>query len=90
MGKAQEILLKYKAADTVVGIVKNAERENEKTIITTLINMLNAESIDMNTTIIVGNSQTITDGHFMITPRGYSIPEDCGRVISQLSSQINK
>jgi len=80
--KAQEILLKHKAADTVVGIVKNAERENEKTVITTLINMLNGESIDMNTTIIVGNSQTITDSqkitgrHFMITPRGYKIPED--------------
>ena len=75
LGKAQEILLKHKPADTVVGIVKNAERENEKTVITTLINMLKAESIDMNTTIIVGNSQTITDASFMITPRGYRIPE---------------
>ncbi len=68
-------MLKHKAADTVVGIVKNAERENEKIVITTIINMLKAESIDMNTTIIVGNSQTITHGHFMITPRGYQVPE---------------
>jgi len=65
--KAQEILLKHKAADTVVGIVK--------IVITTIINMLKAESIDMNTTIIVGNSQTITHGHFMITPREYQVPE---------------
>jgi precorrin-3B methylase len=45
-------------------------REGEKVIITDLKNLLNYE-IDMQTTIIIGNSQTFVWNNRMVTPRGY-------------------
>lgn len=70
--KAQKIFLKYKNKKTPVGIVKNAAREGESVIITTLDKMLEHD-IDMSTTIIIGNSSTfIFDGR-IITPRGYKL-----------------
>lgn len=67
---ARDILLKYRSQDTPVGIVQNAGRPEEKKRITTLAAMLD-EEINMQSTVIVGNSQTkIRHGH-MITPRGY-------------------
>jgi precorrin-3B C17-methyltransferase len=72
-GKAREILMRYKSPKTPVGIVRNAQRENEEVIITTLKDMLLPNKIDMATTIIVGNSETYIKGRFMITPRGYEL-----------------
>lgn len=66
------IFLKYRDANTVVGIVKNAEREGEKIVITTLVNMLNHD-IDMFTIVIIGNQSTKNIDSKMITPRGYKI-----------------
>lgn len=68
--KTKKILLKYRKKDTPVGIVNNAQRKNQHSVITTLENMLN-QKIDMNTTIVIGNSKTYIDNNFMITPRGY-------------------
>ncbi len=72
--EAQEILLQYKAPSTPVGIVRNAKREDERAVITTLEYMCDAE-IDMFSMVIIGNSKTyITeDGLHMITPRGYAL-----------------
>lgn len=70
---AGQILLEHKSPNTPVGIVRNAERENEEVIITTLKNMLSVKKIDMVTTIIVGNSQSYIKGEYMITPRGYNL-----------------
>jgi precorrin-3B C17-methyltransferase len=69
---AQEILLKYKSEDTVVGIVNNAKRAGEKVTVTTLGKMLD-HPIDMTTMVIIGNSNTYQYRDFMITPRGYSV-----------------
>ncbi len=69
--RAQEICLRYRGAETPVGIVKAAMRENEKVIVTSLSDMLDHD-IDMQTTVIVGNSATFTWNNFMITPRGYT------------------
>ncbi|UXM84411.1 precorrin-3B C(17)-methyltransferase [Methanococcus aeolicus] len=60
----------------VVGIVKNAGRDNEEYKITTINDLMdNLEEymkyIDMNTTIIVGSSNTKIINNKMITPRGY-------------------
>ncbi|AFK87634.1 MULTISPECIES: precorrin-3B C(17)-methyltransferase [Thermoanaerobacterium] len=67
---AQKIIMKYKRGNVPVGIIKNASRENQKIIITTLDEMSNQE-IDMQTIVIVGNESTyIRDGK-MISPRGY-------------------
>ncbi len=68
--KAQKIIMKYKKEDIPVGIVKNASREGQQVIITTLKEMANYE-IDMRTIIIIGNESTYVENGKMITPRGY-------------------
>src|SRR3990167_9189690 len=70
--KAAEIILKYKPANTPVGIVKDASREGESIIITNLKKMV-THTVDMTTIIIIGNSTTFTHRHYMITKRGYNI-----------------
>lgn len=69
--KTFEIFLRYKPANTCVGIVREACREEENIIITTLDKALEND-IDMKTIIIVGNSSTFLADKFMITKRGYS------------------
>ncbi|MBU0679868.1 MAG: precorrin-3B C(17)-methyltransferase [Proteobacteria bacterium] len=68
--KAQEIALKYRKADTPVGIVTAATRENETIVLTTLGELDKAE-VGMQSTVIIGNSTTFTWQGVMITPRGY-------------------
>lgn len=69
--RAREILLRSRAPETPVGIVRNACRDNEEKIVTTLAD-LPLERIDMFSLVIVGNSATFVDGHGrMVTPRGY-------------------
>ncbi len=70
--KAMEILLKYKKPQTPVGIVRNAKREGENVVITTLAEMCNSE-IDMFTVVIIGNNQTYIENGKIITPRGYKL-----------------
>jgi precorrin-3B C17-methyltransferase len=69
--KAREILLKYRDPSTPVGIVTAATRENETIVLTTLGEMLDCE-IGMQSTVMVGNSQTYIWNDRMVTPRGYS------------------
>ncbi len=69
--EACDILLKYRSPHTPVGIVRNAYRDNQEIIITTLEKLISSKKIDMVTTIIIGNSETYIKGKFMITPRGY-------------------
>lgn len=69
--KARDIYLKCRKAETPVGIVTAATRENEKIVVTTLEKMLECE-IGMQSTVIIGNSQTYTWNDIMVTPRGYS------------------
>lgn len=67
---AMNILLEHKKATTPVGIVKNARRENQEVLITTLDRMSEAD-IDMSTMVIIGNADTFVKDDKMITPRGY-------------------
>ena len=69
--KAREILLKYRDPQTPVGIVTAATRENETIVLTTLADMLDCE-IGMQSTVMVGNSQTYIWNEKMVTPRGYT------------------
>lgn len=68
--KAQEIILRHRNSETPVGIVKGAMRDDEKVVLTTLGEMTDCV-IDMQTTVIVGNSNTFKWNDWMITPRGY-------------------
>lgn len=70
--RAFELIKKYKSADTVVGIVKNAAREDEEKIITTL-EAIDYTLVDMTSIVIVGNNSTYKADDLMITPRGYKI-----------------
>ncbi len=68
--RLQELFLKYRAADTPLGYVRQAGRE-EQTVNVTTLGAFDPEEVDMFTVIIIGNSQSyIADGKF-ITPRGY-------------------
>lgn len=69
--EAQRILLCYKAPETPVGIVTDAYRQGQRIVLTTLGKMLEHSSIDMLTTVIVGNAETFVLGDRMVTPRGY-------------------
>ncbi len=68
--KACEILLKYKSADTVCGVVSNIGRTGEESKLMTLGELKNAET-DMFTTVFIGNSNTKNINGKMVTPRGY-------------------
>lgn len=70
IGKAREIILRHRSPATPVGLVKGAMREDERVVITNLEEMLDHE-IDMQTTVIIGNSHTVVWNNLMITPRGY-------------------
>jgi cobalt-precorrin 5A hydrolase/precorrin-3B C17-methyltransferase len=70
LAKAKELILKYRDNNTPVAIVKNATREGEEVILTTLEKM-DSYPVDMNTTIIIGNSQSYIYKNLFITPRGY-------------------
>jgi len=69
--KARDIILKARPGETPVGIVRSAARENESITITDLEHMPDNE-IDMQSTVIIGNSQTFVWQDWMVTPRGYS------------------
>ena len=68
--RLQELFLKNRSADTPVGYVRQAGREEQEIKITTL-EKFDPEDVDMFTVILIGNSQSyIADGK-IITPRGY-------------------
>ncbi|MBR0140907.1 MAG: precorrin-3B C(17)-methyltransferase [Ruminococcus sp.] len=69
--KACEIMLNFKAPETVCGYVSNIGREGQNSKILTLRELM-GESIDMFTTVFVGNSETKAINGKMITPRGYA------------------
>ena len=68
--KAADILMKYRSADTPVGVVRHAGREEESSFLTTLGEIKDAP-IDMFSIVIIGNSNTYVKDGKMITPRGY-------------------
>ena len=68
--RLQELFLQQRSAETPVGYVRQAGREEQEIKITTL-GAFDLEDVDMFTIIIIGNSQSyIADGK-VITPRGY-------------------
>ncbi|RLW69206.1 MAG: precorrin-3B C(17)-methyltransferase [spirochete symbiont of Stewartia floridana] len=68
-----DIFLKHREAHTPVGLVRNAYRDEQRVEIVQLTDLYAQDWVDMKTTVIIGNSQTMSSGHRMITPRGYQI-----------------
>ncbi|ACK67590.1 precorrin-3B C17-methyltransferase [Rippkaea orientalis PCC 8801] len=67
----QQVFLKYRDPQTPVALVRSAYRKDEKITVTCLQEMLRF-TIDMLTTVIIGNSSTYRHNNWMITPRGYN------------------
>ncbi len=68
--RLKELFLLCRNAETPVGYVRQAGREGQHVVVTTLGDF-NPDEVDMFTIVIIGNSQSYTwQGHF-ITPRGY-------------------
>ena len=81
-----ELFLQERSADTPVGYVRQAGREEQEVKITTL-GAFDPEDVDMFTVILIGNSQSyVSEGKF-ITPRGYynreEMKEERGEKIGQ-------
>ena len=68
--RLQEIFLQQRSADTPVGFVRQAGRD-EQTVVVTTLGQLNPEDVDMFTVILIGNSQSYVASGKIITPRGY-------------------
>jgi len=77
--KCCEILLEHRGADTPVGVVHGAGREDEQVEIVELGDLEDlgeTDLIDMTTTILVGNEDTYVWDDRMVTPRGYESKYD--------------
>lgn len=68
--EARKVLLRHKSPDTPVGIVRKAMREGQWRCLATL-GTIPLEAVDMQSVLIVGNSQTYLWEGWMVTPRGY-------------------
>ena len=70
LGKAREIFLGHRRPATPVGIVTAATRPEEQIILSTLAELEQCE-VGMQSTVIIGNSQSYAWNNLLITPRGY-------------------
>jgi precorrin-3B C17-methyltransferase len=71
-GRCIEIVRRHRSGSVPVGLVKNAYRDGERAVVTTLERVLDYDDfVDMHTTAIIGNSESRIWGERIITPRGY-------------------
>jgi len=68
--RLQELFLRHAKAETPVGYVRQAGREEQEVKVTTLAEF-DPEDVDMFTVILIGNSQSYVSEGKIITPRGY-------------------
>jgi cobalt-precorrin 5A hydrolase/precorrin-3B C17-methyltransferase len=71
LDETRRILLGYRDPETPVGVVADAFRPGQRVEITTL-GRLEAEAVDMTTTVVVGCSRTRVVHGRMVTPRRYA------------------
>ncbi len=79
---AKKILLENIDKDRPAAIVKAAARPDEETAITTLENIDKFDMVTMNSTIIIGNSNTYVNDLYMITKRGYGNKYDLDNTLN--------
>ena len=85
--RLRELLLRQRAADTPVGYVRQAGREEQSVVVTTL-GQFDPEAVDMFTVVIIGNSQSYVATGKMITPRGYYREQpEAGNVGQQIMTE---
>ncbi len=69
---ALDVIAETREGTTPVGVVRNASRDDQTAVVTTLDEIEDA-SVDMLTLVLVGNSQTKIIGGRIVTPRGYEV-----------------
>lgn len=72
LNQIRDIVLEFRSPETPLGIVRKAGRPGMNWTMSTL-EKLPEEDVDMQSTVIIGNSNTYVSGGFMITPRGYKL-----------------
>lgn len=72
LDQIRDIVLEFRKPETPVGIVRKAGRSGMTTTVTTLEKLPEAD-VDMQSTVIIGNSNTYVADGIMITPRGYKV-----------------
>lgn len=72
LDQIRDIVLEFRKPETPVGIVRKAGRPGMTTNVTTLEKLPEAD-VDMQSTVIIGNSNTYVADGIMITPRGYKV-----------------
>lgn len=75
--RARDIILRHRKAGTPTGIVREAYRDGQKTVLTELGRVCE-EDVDMSSIVVIGNSRTFVRGGVMVTPRGYAEKYDIG------------
>jgi len=70
LDSAVSIIKGFRKDNTPVGIVKSSTRSNEKVLVTTL-DQFDTAVVDMQSTVIFGNSNSYIWNNKMVTPRGY-------------------
>lgn len=68
--KACDILLEHRSPDNICGYVRNIGRDGQESRVITLAELRDT-SVDMFTTVYIGNSETKIINGKMVTPRGY-------------------
>lgn len=70
--EARQIILAHRPEETPAGIVRNAYRDEQIVVTTTLGQLLDHE-IDMTSIVLIGNASTFVDAEGrIVTPRGYA------------------
>ncbi len=71
--EVRQIMLEHRSSETPVGLVREALRGNDSSVVITTLEKFTQYPIDMLSTVIIGNSQTRQIGPYMVTPRGYRL-----------------
>lgn len=73
--KVSAMLMEKPGPDSLIGLVSNAYRDDQQVRIIQVKDLPQAP-VDMNSILIVGNSQSKIIGEKLITPRGYKFTEE--------------
>ena len=88
LSRLREVFLtEGRSAETPIGLVRQAGREDQTVTLTTL-GTLNVEDVDMFTIVIIGNSQSYVQDGKMTTPRGYYSSDDEEKASMKPGQQI--
>ncbi|MFA7403331.1 MAG: cobyric acid synthase [Pelobacteraceae bacterium] len=85
--ESQKIILAHRVPETPAGIVRNACRDGQSVVVTTLGQLLDHE-IDMTSIVLIGNASSFIDAEGrIVTPRGYAAKYGPGAIATELVTE---